>query len=191
MADYGIYDDYDDYDNDEVVGAANTGDDPYGQNNQVQQQIDSRVAPSATGISSAASVSNASAQPLLQAQAQADDHPSTPEVAFDGDKPRRVKKRRYKPDDERRERNGRKEVRKMGDCCRMYRQSCVSIVLWIIIAAAWLGYAQPMNDSVYLGLVKEELKRATVYYCTGTDYVEKYHYKQCESIIYTAYQWAE
>ena len=35
MADYGIYDDYDDYDNDEVVGAANTGDDPYGQNNQV------------------------------------------------------------------------------------------------------------------------------------------------------------
>ena len=106
----------------------------------------------------------------------ADDHPTTPDVALaSGEWKPRVKKRRYKLDDERRERNGRKEVRKMGDCCRVYRQSCVSIFLWIIIATAWLVWAQPLNDATYLGLVKEEMKRATVYYCGGTDYIQKYH----------------
>ena len=35
------------------------------------------------------------------------------------------------------------------------------------------------------------MKAATVYYCTGTDFIQKYNDKNCESILYTAYQWAE
>ena len=41
MADYGIYDDYDDNYDDNDAGGGN--DDPYGQNQVVQQQIQTRI----------------------------------------------------------------------------------------------------------------------------------------------------
>ena len=133
MADYGIYDDFDDnYDDNQ--GGNIYGEDPYGQNEQVHHQIEQKVNP----ISDHSSDMNSTAKLLP------DDHPQTPEVVMiDGDKTRRVKKRRYKPDDERRSANGRKEARKMGDCCKVYKQSVVSITVWIIIYAVWLLYAQP------------------------------------------------
>ena len=131
MADYGIYDDYDDNMYDDQGGDYNYGQDPYGQNQydqtnyEVQDQID-HVAP--------ASESHGSTSQLVP-----DDHPKVLDnpLLEGAERPPRVKKRRYKEDDERRNNGGKKEPRSLIDCCCKFKQSFISIFLWIGIILFW------------------------------------------------------